>query len=193
MGRTAIVLFVVLVSVSTDSLAKVSTRFERWLGRKTIAVLQTGNRVEAFVVGPVPVGPRGYLDDNSGFELPPGTPPTIQGFPVRRVGLKQGRPFAREIAQLVLDENSYPRANRSGPDIVKGCAFSPGVAFRVSAQTGKVDVLLCFNCDQVAVFPVGKPVDVDPVDIDPARARFVRLAKAALGDVPEVAKLSESR
>src|SRR5262245_63352093 len=138
----------------------------------------------------MPVGPRGYLDDNTGFQLPPGTPPTIQRFPVRRVGAKQGRRFAREIAQLVLDERSYdPRANPFGRDVVKGCAFSPGVAFRVSAQAGAVDVLLCFNCDQVAVFPAGGKVDVLPGDIDPARAGFVRLAKAALGDVPEVAKL----
>src|SRR4051812_41937663 len=90
-----------------------------------------------------------FADDNTGYQLPPGTPLTIQRYPVRRVSASQGRAFARQLARLVLEERSY---NQS---VIKGCAFSPGVAFRVWARKRAVDVLLCFHCDQMAVGSVG--------------------------------------
>jgi len=178
----------------TKSEPEAPTTFERWLGRKTIGVLQTGTKVEVFVLGPMPVGPRGYLDDNTGNHLPPGTPATVQRYPVRRVAANQGRRVAQEIARLVLDEHSYdPRANPFGRSIVKGCALAPLVAFRVWAKGSAVDVLLCFNCDQVGVADVGGTRDIAVGDIDPVRPAFVRLVKSVLADVPEVAKLSASR
>ena len=192
--RVAALLFAALVFVSADSWAKVDKKFETWLGRTAVQILQAGDRVEVFVVGPQPVGARGYADDNTGYQLPPGTPPTIRRFPVRRVGANQGRAFAQRIARLVLDERSYElRMTPFGRHIIKGCAFSPGVAFRVWARKQAVDVLLCFTCDQVGVFSVADKPDMAAGDIDPARLAFVRLAKDVLGDVPEIAKLTEVR
>ena len=176
-----------LVCVSTDSGAKLDPKFERLLGRKTIGLLEAGDRVEVFVVGPMPVGPRGYADDNTGDQVPPGTPLTIQRYPVRRVSASQGRAFAQQLARLVLDEGSYEHR------FIKGCAFSPGVAFRVWARKHAVDVLLCFHCDQLAVVSVDGRGDMITRDIDPSRAAFVRLVKSVLGSDPEVAKFSELR
>ena len=48
---------------SANSWAKVDAKFERWLGRTTAQVLEAGDRVEVFVVGPQPVGSRGSTDD----------------------------------------------------------------------------------------------------------------------------------
>src|SRR5262245_42130758 len=90
-----------LVGVSVDLGAKVDPKTERPLGRKTIGILEAGERAEVFVVGPMAVGPRGYADDNTGYRLPPGTPLTIQRYPVRRVSASQGRAFVRQLTRLV--------------------------------------------------------------------------------------------
>jgi len=74
---------------------------------------------------------------------------------------------------------------------MKTCAFAPAVAFRVYARTRAVDVLVCFQCDELAVAYVGGKREMLVGDFDPARAAFVRLAKSVLADVPEVAQLSE--
>jgi len=185
---------VALVCASADSWAKVDKKFESWLGRTTAQVLESGDRVEVFVVSPTPVGARGSADANTGQPLPPGTPATIQRYPVRRVGPGQGRAFAQQIARLVLDERSYePRMYPFGRSIMKSCVFSPAVAFRLWARTRAVDVLVCFQCDEIAVAYVGGKREMTAGDIDPARAAFVRLVKAVLGDDPEMAKLSEAR
>jgi hypothetical protein len=179
---------------SADSWAKVDAKFERWLGRTTVRVLDAGDRVEVFVLGPQPIGARGFADDSTGNQLPPGTPLTIQRYPVRQVAPSQGRAFAQQVARLILDERSYePRMYPFGRSVMKACAFAPGVAFRVWARTRSVDVLLCFPCDEIAVAYVGGKREMLVGDIDPARAAFVRLAKSVLADVPEVAKLSEVR
>src|SRR4051794_8369640 len=112
-----VLVVVALVCLSADSGAKLDPTFERGLGRKTIGILKAGDRVEVFVVGPMPVGPRGYADDNTGHQLPPGTPLTIQRYPVRGVSASQGRAFAQQLARLVLDEGSYEHR------FIKGCAF----------------------------------------------------------------------
>jgi len=183
-----------LVCASADSWAKVDAKFEGWLGRTTARILESGDRVEVFVVGPAPVGARGHADDNTGYQLPPGTPVTIQRYPVRRVAASQGRAFAQQIARLVLDERSYePRMYPFGRSVMKACAFSPGVAFRVWARTRAVDVLVCFQCDEIAVAYVGGKREMTAGDIDPARAAFVRLVKSVLGGDPEIANLSEVR
>jgi hypothetical protein len=183
-----------VVCASADSSAKVDAKFESWLGRTTAHVLESGDRVEVFVVGPRRVGARGYADDNTGYQLPPGTPLTIQRYPVRRVAASQGRAFAQQLARLVLDERSYePRGYPFGRSVMKACAFAPGVAFRVWARTRAVDVLVCFQCDEIAVAYVGGKREMTAGDIDPARATFVRLVKSVLGEDPELAKLSEVR
>jgi hypothetical protein len=183
-----------VVCAPAASWAKVDAKFERWLGRTTARVLESGDRVEVFVVGPTPVGARGHADDNSEQQLPPGTPPTIQRYPVRRVAASQGRAFAQQIARLVLDERSYePRMYPFGRSVMKSCVFAPGIAFRVWARTRAVDVLVCFRCDEIAVAYVGGKREMTAGDVDPARAAFVRLVKSALGDDPEIATLSEVR
>jgi len=141
---------------SADAWAKVDSKFERWLGRTTAQVLEAGDRVEVFVVGPQPVGSRGSADDNTGNQLPPGTPATVQRYPVRQVAPGQGRAFAQQIARLVFDERSYePRLYPFGRSEMKACTFAPGVAFRVWARTRAVDVLVSFACDEIAVAYVG--------------------------------------
>jgi hypothetical protein len=188
----AFVLFAALVCVAADSWAKTDAKFERWLGRTTVQVLEAADRVEIFLVGPEPVGPRGNTDDSTGNQLPPGTPQTIRRYPVRQVAPGQGRAFAQQIARLVLDERSYePRMYPFDRSVMKACTFAPGVAFRLWARTRAVDVLLSFRCDEIAVAYVNGKREMLAGDIDPARAAFVQLVKSVLGEVPEIAERHE--
>jgi hypothetical protein len=194
LSRGAVVALALVVCASADSWAKVDVKFEHWLGRTTVRVLESGDRVDVFVVAPTPVAARGHADGNTGDQLPSGTPATIQRYPVRRVAASQARAFAQEIARLILDERSYePRMYPFGRSVMKACAFSPGVALRVWARTRAVDVLISFQCDEIAVAYVGGKREMTVGDIDPARVAFVRLVKSVLGDDPEIAKLSEVR
>jgi len=186
--------FAAFACLASDSWAKVDVKVERWLGRKTIGILEAGDRVEVFTVGETPVGRRGYADQITNAPFQQETPAAIQRYPVRRVAASQDRAFAQQIARPVLDEHSYePRMFPFGRSIAKGCILRPGVAFRVWARKQAVDVLLCFHCDQVAIAPADGSKQMLSGDIDPARAAFVRLAKQALPDIPEIAKLSEVR
>ena len=190
----AFALLAALVCVAADSWAKTDAKFDRWLGRTTVQVLEAADRVEIFLMGPQPAGSRGKADDSTSNQLPPEAPQTIRRDPVRQVAPGQGRAFAQQIARLVLDERSYePRMYPFGRSIMKACTFAPGVAFRVWARTRAVDVLLSFRCDEIAVAYVNGKREPLAGDIDPARAAFVQLAKSVLGDVPEIAKLADVR
>ncbi|HXU06056.1 MAG TPA: hypothetical protein VN903_34115 [Polyangia bacterium] len=187
-------LFAALVCVAANSWAKTDKKFATWLGRTTVQVLEAADRVEIFVVGPQPVGPRAKADDTAGNKLPPEAPQTIRRYPVRQVAAGQGRAFAQQIARLVLDERSYePQMYPFGRSVMKACTFAPGVAFRLWARSRAVDVLLSFRCDEIAVAYVNGKREPLAGDIDPARAAFVQLAKSVLGDVPEIAQLPAAR
>jgi hypothetical protein len=190
----AFVLFAALACVAADSSAKTDPKFARWLGRTTVQVMEAADRVEIFVLGPQPVGPRGTADDGAASKLPPETPQAIRRYPVRQVAPGQGRAFAQQLARLVLDQRSYePRMYPFGRTVMKSCAFAPTVAFRMWARSRAVDVLLSFPCDEIAVAYVNGKRELLAGDIDPARAAFVRLAKSVLADVPEIAQLADAR
>jgi hypothetical protein len=72
----------------------------------------------------------------------------------------------------------------------------PGVGFRLWSADRSVDLLLCFNCDQIEIGPIpGRRgwSSRGHGDIDAARAAFVALAKEALPDVPEIAAIPAVR
>jgi hypothetical protein len=67
----------------------------------------------------------------------------------------------------------------------KSCAFQPGVAFTFVKGTDRVELLLCFTCNEFEIvsFPPKAP---EPIRarrwFDAYRAAFVRIAQAALPD-----------
>lgn len=167
----------------------VPAKFQRWLGRETVGVLVAADRVEPFAVRPWPAGHRlAPAADAIAPVLPPGTPLTIHGYGVWAVGSVQARGFAQRLSGLLLDERSY---RSDGPPfnakVIKGCIPAPGVVFRVWAGRRSVDVLLCFQCDQVFIgksrSDPGRPASGD---IDPSRAAFVTLAQEALEEVAAI-------
>ncbi len=65
-------------------------------------------------------------------------------------------------------------------DIAKGCEFEPGVAIRFTDAAASTDVLLCFACNEMAVFRGGTRVGGE--DTDNARATLVAIARRLFPD-----------
>jgi hypothetical protein len=110
---------------------------------------------------------------------------------------------AEHVRRVVLDPASYDRLSRerdgapgeeAGDEVLpKLCEFAPGVGFRFSRPRSEVDLLVCFECDQVAFRYTTQLRGAlgDLLDIDLSRAAWVRLAKAALPHDTEIQAVSE--
>lgn len=73
-------------------------------------------------------------------------------------------------------------------DLAKGCEFLPGVALRYRGGSGSnVDVLLCFSCDELAIYTANGRVASE--DFDPRRADLVLLVKELFPDDPKIQAL----
>lgn len=88
---------------------------------------------------------------------------------------------ARRLGAALLEP-----ANLRGP-VDKGCAFKPGVLVRAWDGPDAVDVVLCFECDDLVVYRGGEPVGAS--DFAPGRAALVAAVKAALPADREVQSL----
>ena len=132
-------------------------------GPKGFAVLQKPDRVEAF-----------RLSHAIGEE------PVITAGP-----LKVEPPIAGQIVSILSAQKSY------GWEFGKGCIPNWGVRLSFYRGADRLDVLLCFECDILAVSWNGKKAQHE--DFDPVRAELVRAVKALFPDDPVIQKLLENR
>ena len=90
------------------------------------------------------------------------------------------------LRTLLLDPNIYDW------DLAAGCEFQPGVAVSLDRASTRatampVDVLFCFNCDELQVWYGGKRVGM--ANFSNHRALFVRAMKQIFPKDPEIQKL----
>lgn len=131
------------------------------LDLRTVALLRTANRVEVFRVD-------GMNGPGDGKEQP--GEDRLQCYLVIGRGPAQGEEFAGRLAAMLTDRHFYTKMS-------KGC-FWPGVAYRLHGPGGPVDVLVCFQCDNVAFSPhLGRSLTFFD---SPLRPRLVELAKESL-------------
>ena len=81
---------------------------------------------------------------------------------------------ASELRELLLDPAIY------GWDTAKGCIPDFGVRIQFQRESDTVDVLLCFECDILTVFHIGKYVGGE--DFDEAHSEFVAILKGLFKD-----------
>jgi hypothetical protein len=172
-------------------------KYEKWLGRKALAILEAPERIEAYAVRPWPVGhvPASHAADPPP-QLPPGAPSALAAWPVYAVGRPLTAEFSRRLTGVLLDDGSYDEDHPPfGHHLIKGCTIVPGVGYRIWSGARSVDVVFCFLCDEVEIVWGPGPAGVgwEAGDIDNARAAFVALAKEALPDVAEIAAIPAVR
>lgn len=152
-----------------------SKRVVRFLGEPALAVLREADRVEVF-----------RLKNERAEE----GEERVGNYAVTVRGKEQGRNFAARLREVLTDEGTYVW------DSGKGCDFDPGVGYRVWKGEQRIEVVLCFSCDQLVVFSpkaADGSVRSASADFDPARPALVKLAKEAFPDDPVVQALPGQR
>lgn len=76
---------------------------------------------------------------------------------------------AAELRAVLLDPDTYDFTR------AKGCDFTPGVAFRLVKDASRLEIVVCFECDEMSFWRLGRRVGHE--DFDAARPRLVALAK----------------
>ena len=72
-------------------------------------------------------------------------------------------------------------------DSAKPCEFVPGVALRLSDANVRVDVLVCFSCEELEMYTNGKRVGHE--DFDSRRTDLLRVAKQLFPEDEGIQKL----
>ncbi len=129
------------------------------------------------------------IDGGSSDREPPRVGPgetAVDGFAVTARGKDQGPEFAARLDRVLSDEQSHSNAFAK--------CFWPGVVFRVYKGEERVDVVICYTCQN---FYLGPPKTDGQVQENtsfrdtPAVPKLVRLAKEALPDDPDIQALKE--
>lgn len=104
--------------------------------------------------------------------------PNVQGFAIDRDRLITDSGFIARLKQVVLSPTSY--RHYEGMKLCGG--FQPKVVFRFTSYGETVDVLLCFNCEDVAVRRSGSEVSFWSPLASMKSDAWWALAKEALPD-----------
>ena len=156
--------------------AEPTERVKRFLGARAVEVLSSADMVGVYRLG---------QPDTSGEA---GGGDTLQGFPIIARGGDQDADFAARVRAVLFDERTYDFRS------AKGCEFQPGVAFRFTGESGEVDVILCFKCNELDIHsagPGGKDATQAGEDFDRARPMLVQLAKESFPEDQEIQALEE--
>lgn len=102
----------------------------------------------------------------------------VAGYPVLAKASWLPQPLSSEIVSRVANECTY---DQSG---APGCAFEPGVAFRVVRGSESLDAVVCFACNQIEIVisREGRPVHVNrlaQISFDRGRRHLLDVARAA--------------
>jgi hypothetical protein len=136
-------------------------------GATSISVLREPQSVEAFRIDPRRRPAEGER--------------RVGDHPVTAGPVAVGAADAAELSSILLDPDTYdfPRA--------KACEFAPGVGVVLVRDASRVEIALCFECDELAIWRMGRRVGME--DFDAARPRLVALAKRWFPDDAKIQAL----
>jgi len=138
------------------------------LGIGTVRFLQQADRVDVFRL------------TGQAFEKPSSTNgQSIDEWVLKQTGKTQGRKFARELANAILNEtNSFAGAGA----VIKGCLWTPSIAFRTWHAKESATIVVCFECNSLLIEyrdAEGKNHGRISMDFDMNRDTFAQLAQLA--------------
>jgi hypothetical protein len=137
-------------------------------GAGSVEAIEAPTRVEAFRIAPDVVGPD----------------PTYERVGLHRVTagpVLVDESTSSELSAILLDPDSYDWQR------AKGCEFRPGVGVRYTREVSRVDLALCFECDELTIHRQGRRVGVE--DFDAVRPGLVSIVKRVFPNDPEIQAL----
>jgi hypothetical protein len=137
-------------------------------GATSIDVLSAPQTVEAFRIDPA----HGPKDASS---------PHVGDFAVTAGPVVVGAEDVKELSAILLDPDTYDWLR------AKGCDFTPGVGLRFLKDASRVELALCFECDELLIFRRGQRIGME--DFDAARPRLVALVKRLFPDDAKIQAL----
>ena len=147
------------------------------LGERGIEILRNAERVEIF-----------RIKSNTSEDLSTPGRPAIEGHEIL-AQTEQGREFATKVSGALLSER-----NQFG--MGKGCGFSPGVAFRIWNGKDSAVVIVCFQCDDLALTfydSSGKKIKHTSFDFVLNRSVLLALARRAFPSDSVLTELDRPR
>lgn len=93
----------------------------------------------------------------------------IRGYPVLSGPHPVDKKVARNLVRLLQDKSTYDFERD------KGCEMVPGVVVVFTHQRTRVELVLCFECDQLEIYVGDKNTGYE--DFDPARPQLLKLVK----------------
>ena len=142
-------------------------------GDQVVAVIRTAVSIESFRV-----------TDTS--RRTSSQPPIRGGYIVVDGPVIPSAPLANELSTALLDPKTY-----KWDGSVKACIFDPGVRIDFRTAPDLVQVVICFQCDELRVERNYQPVGF--LDFDPGREKLVKLAKQLFPDDQVIQALPENR
>ena len=102
-------------------------------------------------------------------------------YPVVRGPVTLSAEDTAALSALLLDPDTYDWHS------AKGCEFRPGVGLRLHREASRVEIALCFECDELVIYRYGRRVGVE--DFDSARLRLVALVRRLFPEDAEIQAL----
>ena len=166
MIRACLLIVVILLAGCSDD-PRVATLFG---GEPTFEAIKSAKSLEA-----VRIDGKKHDEKLADGEM------SILGYPITSEPVQLTPEQIKTLAAILADPGTYKF------DVAKGCEFLPGVALRTTAGKQPVVILLCFGCDELAIYVGGKRVGHE--DFDNARGKLAALAKQIFPKDDEIQSL----
>lgn len=163
----ACILVAAMILAGCNSDARVANLFG---GEATFEAIKTAKSIEAV-----------RIDGKKHDEKLVDSDTAIFGYPIASEPVKLTPEQIKSLGTILANPGTYSF------DSAKGCEFLPGVALRTSAGKQEVVILLCFGCDELAIYVGGRRVGHE--DFDNARGNLAALAKQVFPKDEEIQSL----
>ena len=130
-------------------------------GSTSMGVLEAPQSVEAFRIDPA-------------LRTADPKAPRLGDYPILAGPVHADAAAIAELSSILRDPETYDWYR------AKGCDFTPGVGLRLVRDASRVEIALCFECDELKIWRMGRTVGME--DFDAARPRLVALVKRLFPD-----------
>ena len=130
-------------------------------GTTSMSVLEAPQSIEAFRI-------------NSALRTADPNAPRLGDYPILSDPVRADAATIQELSAILRDPDTYDWYR------AKGCDFTPGVGLRLVRDASRVEIALCFECDELKIWRMGRTVGME--DFDAARPRLVAIVKRLFPD-----------